>query len=519
LSTPNIDPLSTLFKKQMGLISRQASVHFFGVVFTVATGYFFKIYVARVLGPDGLGMYALGMSAVDFLALFAALGSFDTAARYVGVFKADRAPGRIRLLFMSGIKAVFFVSVALAVLLMSTRGWVASSLLGAPGLAAYLLLFALLLPLGNLNGFLGGYLRGHQEVTRRTVVNAFVQFPVKIAATVVFFSLGLGLTGYVLGEIVGAVLAVGLLFKVAMRLTPTATARDSGRVSLPRREIFDFAGSMVGMALLGFLSAKLAEPLLGAYLGPADVGIYSVALATAAFVPVLLKSLNTIFGPVVSELHGKGKLEMVERLYQISTKWCLALTWPLVCVLVVHADDLMRIFGEDFARGGSALAVLAIGQMVNVAVGSSGQLLIMTGHQRMEVRIQFAAAGVSIVSLLLLVPRFGVFGAAIAFSLVLALSNLMRLLLVFSVLSISPYNRRYLRLLFPVLLSGGAVLALRTSLPVSFDTFWLEPLIGLLVGYGVLLGLAMGTALDADDRLVWNGVLSKLGLSKTGVDR
>ena len=332
--------------------------------------------------------------------------------------------------------------------------------------------------------------------------------PVKIAATVAFFSLGLGLTGYVLGEIVGLVLAVGLLFRVARRLTPAASP-VSAEVSLPHREMMDFAGSMVGMALLGYFAAKLAEPLLGAYLGAGDVGIYSVALATAAFVPVLLKSLNTIFGPVVSELHGKGELVLMERLYQTSTKWCLALPWPLVCVLVVHAEDLMRIFGEDFARGGSALAVLAVGQLVNVAVGSAGQLLVMTGHQRMEVRIQFAAAALSIASLLLLVPRLGILGAAIAFGLVLTLENLLRLFFVFSILSISPYNRRYIKLLVPFVLSGGSVYVLRDVAPTAGGLFWLDPLFGLLVAYAVQIGLSLRLSLDDDDRLICSAVLSK----------
>jgi O-antigen/teichoic acid export membrane protein len=493
----------------MGLISRQAAVYFLGTVFTVAAGYFFKIYVARILGPDGLGLYALGMRTMELLALFGALGATETAARFVGVFKADEDFGRIRLILSSGLKAVVFASVALAVLLILVREWVGSRVLGTPSLVPYLSLFALMLPLSTLNGFLGGYLRGHQEVTLRTVVNAFIQFPVKIAATVALFSLGLGLSGYVLGEIVGLALAVGLLFKVAMRLTPAATPRDSGTVSLPRREMMDFAGSMVGMALLGYLSAKLAEPLLGVYLGAGEVGIYSVALATAAFVPVLLKSLNTIFGPVVSELHRKGELALMGRLYQTSTKWCLALTWPLVCVLWLHAEDLMRIFGEDFARGGPALAVLAIGQLVNVAVGSAGQLLIMTGHQRIEVRIQFAAAVVSIASLLLLVPRLGVLGAAIAFSLVLALANLLRLFFVFSILSISPYNRRYVKLLVPMILSGGSVYVIQAVTPAVSGLFWLKPLLGLLVAYVAQVSLSLIMSLDDDDRLIWNAVLSK----------
>jgi O-antigen/teichoic acid export membrane protein len=176
----------------------------------------------------------------------------------------------------------------------------------------------------------------------------------------------------------------------------------------------------------------------------------------------------------------------------------------------------MRIFGEDFVRGGSALAVLAIGQLVNVAVGSAGQILVMTGHQRWEVRIQFAAAVLSIVSLLLLVPRLGVLGAAIAFGMVLATANLLRLFFVFSILNISPYNRRYVKLLVPVISSGGSVYLLQAVTPALNGLFWLKPLLGLLVAYVVLVFLSLTTSLDDDDRLILNAVLSKTSLIKTG---
>jgi O-antigen/teichoic acid export membrane protein len=256
--------------------------------------------------------------------------------------------------------------------------------------------------------------------------------------------------------------------------------------------------------------------LLGAYLGVEEVGIYSVALATAAFVPVLLKSVNAIFGPVISELHGKGELGMVARLYQTSTKWCGALTWPLVCVLLVYAEDLMRIFGEDFSRGGPALAALAMGQLVNVAVGPAGQLLIMTGHQRAEVWIQFAAAVLSIVTLLLLVPRLGILGAAVAFSLVLALANLLRLFFVFSILSLSPYNRRYLKLLVPVVSSAVSIYVLQAATEGVMYPFWMRPLLAVTVAYAVLIILSLGMSLDADDRLIWRAVLRKARLAKSG---
>ena len=74
------------FRSEMGHISRHSAVFFAGTLFTAAAGYLFKIYLARVLGAEALGIYALGMTVGGVLGLIAALGLPQAAARYVAVY-------------------------------------------------------------------------------------------------------------------------------------------------------------------------------------------------------------------------------------------------------------------------------------------------------------------------------------------------------------------------------------------------------------------------------------------------
>src|SRR5271157_5025727 len=81
------------FRSQVGHISRQSGVFFAGTVFTAAFGYLFKIYLARVLGPEDLGLYALGGTLIGFLGIFNALGLPQSAVRFVAEYQAA---GRFR---------------------------------------------------------------------------------------------------------------------------------------------------------------------------------------------------------------------------------------------------------------------------------------------------------------------------------------------------------------------------------------------------------------------------------------
>ena len=77
------------FRQQMGHISRQSSVYFAGTIFTAAAGYFFKVYLARVLGAEALGIYALGMTVAGFFGIFNALGLPQSAVRFVAKYAAS----------------------------------------------------------------------------------------------------------------------------------------------------------------------------------------------------------------------------------------------------------------------------------------------------------------------------------------------------------------------------------------------------------------------------------------------
>ena len=76
------------FRTQMGHISRHSGVFFAGTMFTAAAGYLFKVYVARMLGAEALGIFTLGMTMVGLLGIFSAMGLPQSAVRFVAFYKA-----------------------------------------------------------------------------------------------------------------------------------------------------------------------------------------------------------------------------------------------------------------------------------------------------------------------------------------------------------------------------------------------------------------------------------------------
>lgn len=506
------------FSRTLGQISRHSAVFFAGTIFTMAAGYLVKIYVARVLGAEQLGLYALGFTLVSLAQLLGTLGLQGTAARYIAVYSATRNLDALRGLLTRSVGLVVCLNLVLSFGLIFSGHWISRNLYHAPDLAQYLPLFAALAVLGALNVFYCQVLAGFKEITKRTVITNFVGSPLVIALTVGLLALGTGMWGYLTAQIISNLVVVTLLVVVAWRLTPAA-ARFSF-LPLPPfdSEVKSFTAAVFGMNVVDFLASQADKIILGLYLNARVLGIYVLASTLSAFIPIILQSVNQIFAPVIADLHAQGRKDVLQKLFQTLTKWILGLTFPLGCVIIIFARPLMRIFGADFEAGWLVLVIGAIGQLVNCGVGSVGYLLLMSGNQRKLVKVQFAMAGVSVLANVALIPILGIVGAALAAASVNVGQNLWNLYEVHKALRIYPYNRSYYALLVPTAFATVAVGLLRFW-TASNAHQWFVILLGLALSYAVFGGLAIAYALDPDDRLIARSAWSRLhGMQKKGVN-
>jgi len=493
------------FRSEMGQISRHSAVFFAGTLFTAVAGYLFKIYLARVLGADALGIYALGMTIVGFFGLFNGLGLPQAAVRFVAAYSATEQWQRLHGFLRRALGLLGIGNVVLAGAMMVVGPWLARSLYHAPALVPYLHLFAVMLVLSAFTGFLGQVLAGYKDVALRTVITNFIGSPLNIVFGVVLLSLGFGLRGYLLAQVVTSVVVLSLLLTAAWRLTPRR-ARQATHTAVPmEREVFWFSAAVFGVGLLEFILAQTDKILLGVFLDVRQVGIYSVAAALVAFVPVALQSVNQIFSPTIADLHARGEHALLRRLFQTLTKWILGLTLPLAFVMIIFSKPLMRLFGEAFEAGWLVLILGTLGQLVNAGVGSVGYLLLMSGNQARLIRVQVVMSVFKVAATFGLVRPFGIAGVALAGALTNVLTNYLCLRQVRVALQLSPYNRTYLRLLGPCLASlvvtAGLRLLVRSSnLHLHPEWFWIG--IALVVSYASFCRLMLLAGLDDDDKMI-----------------
>lgn len=140
--------------------------------------------------------------------------------------------------------------------------------------------------------------------------------------------------------------------------------------------------------------------------------------------------VNIVVAPRYARLWKEGNIERIQYLAKWSTRGMIAMVLPIVAVIVIWPEKVMGLLGEGFEEAAVLLMILAVGQFVNVATGSVGYLLNMSGHERDFNRVTLATGPLTIVLAFTLTMKFGVIGAVLATSVGLSIQNLVAMALV-----------------------------------------------------------------------------------------
>jgi O-antigen/teichoic acid export membrane protein len=248
--------------------------------------------------------------------------------------------------------------------------------------------------------------------------------------------------------------------------------------------------------------------MLGYYATPEAVGVFSAAYRTSLLVQGLLMSFNTMFAPIISDLHHRAELRKLESLFKMVTKWAFSLGLPAVALIVIFPREILAIFGQDFAVGGISLILLSLGQLMNLVTGPLGVMISMSGRSGLTMLNAVLHLGVQMGLCFLLIPDYGILGAAAAKVISIGFLRIIRLLQVRVLLGMHPFRRTFLK---PVL-AGGVSWLLLSLAKISITTatssaLWLVlGSLSFLIVYGLMLYLL---GFDEEDRMLFQKIRSR----------
>lgn len=205
--------------------------------------------------------------------------------------------------------------------------------------------------------------------------------------------------------------------------------------------------------------------LVGALVSRHAAGVYAAVSKLAMVGTFALEGTRLAISPQVSGLLARGEHRSTAALYQTTTRWLMLAAWPMYLVFAVFPSVVLGIFGSRYSGGAAALAVLSLAMLVNLGTGNVTVVLLMGGKSSWGAINTGAALIVNIGLNLLLIPRLGIFGAAIAWGASIAVDNVAAMAELKWVLGLEIFGRGYgLALAVPVGCFGVSGLVARALL-------------------------------------------------------
>lgn len=387
-----------------------------------------NLIMALLYGAEAIGILALASTATSVALLLAKFGTDISVVRLVAAARVSGGRRAVQRVYRRVMGLVVPTGVLAGIAVFATAPFIAIEVFDQPLLIVALQALAITLPFSAMEAVSRASLRGIKSI------RLWSALPTTMAPALLLGSL-LGITYFVVRDpltpvyasgtavIIGSLITVGLWRRSMHRLpveppaqagtTHEAPPAPSARAS-SLRGIVALSAPMFLTSSMHFVMEWTDTFMLGLYMETADVGVYRILMKVLSVSAFMLFGVNSIIMPKFAEMHARGDAEGVRRLVQVSARLALGLSAPILLVLLVFPEALLGIFGDEFRPGAAALVVLAVGQCFNIACGSTGPLLNMTGHQQVLQYIMSAVAVLNIVLNVVLIQAYGLLGAAIA---------------------------------------------------------------------------------------------------------
>ena len=410
-------------------------------------------------------------------------------------WKKSAADLKSTLIYSIGLSLISGIFVGMVLFILSP--WLANDVFKKDGLLIVFRIIALTFPLAIGMWVASASTRISKRMKYSVLGEDIAQPVINLLLIFILFLIGYRLVGALIASLVSFGVAFGLLIYFVYRLYPEILGVSVGK-NLKIRDLVFFS-IPTGLAGTFTLITGWMSRLFIGYFRPAyEAGIFQAASQVSFFFVIILSSLNTIFAPMIADLYHRNELSRIEELYRISTKWGLYLITPFFIVLCFLPQEFMiAIFGPAYVSGWIPLLLLAATQVVNVGTGAVGFILIMTGHQNDWFTISGIIMLFSVIINILLIPRYGMNGAAVASAISVSLIYIVGLFRIRKSLHLWPYDLRYLK---------GIGAAAITSLVIFAISWWFgrsSPLllvsISAIISY-IVFGLMLLTfGLDRED--------------------
>ena len=373
-------------------------------------GYVFWMAMGKLLSPEYYGVLTTVTVLYGFLVFFLTMNAPEVLGKFIPKYVLDNDTAKAQASITYYLFAVSAIIATFSAALYIFSGGIAATFYSSPLMPEGLRLLAVLTFFGAFAVFFKGALYGFQNLKGMFIgdtVGGFVKLAVSVGLVAAGFSFG-GIMGMAAGFAVSAMLQIFLLFNSGFRF--------NFRKELTEKAMIVYGGASVMTSAIVFALQNSGTLLIGVMKGISDAGLFGVGILFGSVLTVPIAVFMTATFPLVSGLLAEGGNKKVGVIVNGVIKYVFILSIPLlIAILLTPQTFILMIYTTAYLKASLSAGVYAAGVLFFALSLFFLQIIFASGRPHLRTKTIAAAAIANIALTLVLIPEYGIEGAAFSF--------------------------------------------------------------------------------------------------------
>jgi len=437
-------------------LAKSASIVLLATIFGRVLGFISEIIILRSLSPNLFGKLSLSYTIVASVATLALLGINEGVTR---LYSAEDSTNKRARIALAGMMVVLLGGTVASVTLYMTRSTI-SSFMDESYLLHYLPLFLPYLVFFPLSKVTYGTLQAQKRTMAAVVSQQFGGRALAFTILVVLVVIGKEATGAIIYWISFPLITVmlGIIFLGKNMKMETL------KQSLPKKETLSSLWKFSWPLALGngvfLLLSNFDVLMIGYFLSSQEVGVYRSVQPLKQIATFAMSSVAFLFLPLATEYFEEDKTEELDRLFTSTTKWILFVTLPPMLLFGLYPSVVIStLFGESYVAASPVLTILMFGLLFRTITGLNGSVVSAIDSSKIELVSAIPGLIVNFCLNIVLIPIWGISGAAIATIFGYLVYNGVEILFIQYYVQVHPFSGDILK--FSIVMIFGSIIFVR----------------------------------------------------------
>lgn len=388
-----------------------------------AGGYIYRAILTRMLEPAGYGLLGLTLPLQGIFQSLSAIGFQPAIAKFVSQHNAVDEKDISRQIIITSLKFMMISGTLLGLFIFFSAPWIANNYFHKPAIVYPLQAVALITPFSVIVSIFRGSFQGFFKM-EFIVASRAVEQVVMIGMAVVLVSIGFYAAGAVLGTGFGfmasSIVSLILFKKYIWVHFPQPSTKISfwDEMSL-LKTILVFSIPIAITGLSEMFIYDVGPLVIGRYLSAEDAAYYTTADPIARLPLIISLSVAAVILPAASEAASMKDKTLLTVYITQSYRYVVLFVLPLCIAIAIFAKpSLSLLFGSKYIYGAEALSILVFGMTFYTLFMVSSSIVQGIGYPRLPMYIMIIGTVINVALNFIMVPIYGIIGAAIATTIV-----------------------------------------------------------------------------------------------------